>query len=488
MFRFALVGFSFLASALSATASNSLNMIGDTIYMNGVQDGDCYQLTADTPRQGGGVWSNKMIDVTAPWSFTSQIYLGSKNWRGSNGVAFSLQANSKMELPDSSISVWYASIPNSFACEVDTNWDRGDSNSLDHLQLVSVAGVNEHTAITNEATTGNIEDGEYHTFEITWDPLIDYMTVTLDGEDIIKTTVDGGISQYLNGATEAYFGFTATTDQVYTNEHRVCFNDESVTLIETTTPALPPVTAGGDPHFTMWTGEKYDFHGACDLVLLQNPHFHDGLGMDIHIRTKFTLEWSYIYSAVLQIGHETLEVMGGKKNQYWINKVEGKDLSHGISGFSITFEEVNSKTREFRVDLKDGSVILFKTFNNFIKVDVDGANYVRFTASRGLMGSMEGKKVARDLKTVIDDSEAFGLEWQVLVTEPILFHNIEGVQAPQKCLLPSAASRPKRRRLGQTTLTLNDAELACVLVREQDHDACIFDVLATNTKDIAGAY
>jgi hypothetical protein len=238
----------------------------------------------------------------------------------------------------------------------------------------------------------------------------------------------------------------------------------------------------------MWTGEKYDFHGACDLVLLQNPDFHDGLGMDIHIRTKFTLEWSYIYSAVLQIGDETLEVMGGKKNQYWINKVEGKDLSHGISGFSITFEEVNSKTREFRVDLKDGSVILFKTFNNFIKVDVDGADSVRFTASRGLMGSMEGEKVARDLKTVIDDSEAFGLEWQVLVTEPVLFHNIEGVQAPQKCLLPSAASRPKRRRLGQTTLTLNDAELACVLVREQDHDACIFDVLATNTKDIAGAY
>lgn len=253
----------------------------------------------------------------------------------------------------------------------------------------------------------------------------------------------------------------------------------------------PPTDTGayGDPHFKTWTGEQYDFHGACDLVLLQNPGFQNGLGMNIHIRTKFTLEWSYIASAVLRIGDETLEVMGGEENQYWINKVEGgEDLSHSISGFSITFEEVTSKSREFRVDLRDGLVVVLKTYGNFVRVDIEGEISDNFSDSYGLLGNVDGEKVARDLETRLIDNEAFGLEWQVLGTEPMLFHNIEGVQAPEKCALPSAASRSKRRRLGQSTITVNDAELACARVREDDRDACIFDVLATNTKDIAGAY
>merc|ERR1712151_735138 len=55
--------------------------------------------------------------------------------------------------------------------------------------------------------------------------------------------------------------------------------------------------AKGDPHFKLWDGKAYDFHGICDLVLLHNPEFNNGLGMDIHIRTKKMKHWSYIKTA-----------------------------------------------------------------------------------------------------------------------------------------------------------------------------------------------
>jgi len=35
-----------------------------------------------------------------------------------------------------------------------------------------------------------------------------------------------------------------------------------------TTTIKPQPSANGDPHITMWTGQKYDFQGGCDLVLL----------------------------------------------------------------------------------------------------------------------------------------------------------------------------------------------------------------------------
>jgi len=236
----------------------------------------------------------------------------------------------------------------------------------------------------------------------------------------------------------------------------------------------------------MWTGEKYDFYGACDLVLLKDPAYGNGLGMDIHIRTKFTEQWSYISTAVLKIGDETLEVMGGHKSKYWINKVEGQELSSSISGFPISRKEGISVSTEYEVDLMDGSVVFFKTYKNFVRVEVDRAKSADFAESLGMMGSYEGKKIARDGKTVVEDNNEFGLEWQGLPSEPMLFHNVEGAQAPEKCPLPVKSQA--RRHLRESKISIKDAQIACARVSGEDRDSCIFDVLATNDKDMAGAY
>ena len=46
----------------------------------------------------------------------------------------------------------------------------------------------------------------------------------------------------------------------------------------------------------------------------------------------------------------------------------------------------------------------------------------------------------------------------------------------------------KKRRLGETMTTQKDAEAACAEVSQEELDPCLFDVQATNDKDIADSY
>merc|ERR1712125_149749 len=160
--------------------------------------------------------------------------------------------------------------------------------------------------------------------------------------------------------------------------------------------------AKGDPHFKLWDGEAYDFHGICYLVLLHNPEFNNGLGMDIHIRTKKMKHWSYIKTAVIRIGNESFEVMAERKhNYYWNNRIAGdeeiytmKELPATISGYNIQFRKINSQQLEYTIVIGNNKnnnnneknkkktneiktknkkdkeeKIVFKTWNNFVRVD-----------------------------------------------------------------------------------------------------------------------
>ena len=96
---------------------------------------------------------------------------------------------------------------------------------------------------------------------------------------------------------------------------------------------------------------------------------------------------------------------------------------------------------------------------------------------------------ARDGVTILDDPNEFGQQWQVLESEPMLFHSVEGVQHPTECAMPDPnLSEKKRRRLGESAISPEEAVQACTHVGELEFDACIFDVLATNDKGIARAY
>ena len=267
-------------------------------------------------------------------------------------------------------------------------------------------------------------------------------------------------------------------------------------------------TAGGDPHFKTWTHDKYDFHGACDMVMLSNPEFDNGKGMHVHIRTKIRFSWSYIESAILNIGQDTLEIMGGDMRRYWINGVfgsSGKEFPTKIGGYTVGYVKKDKgprKQRIYTMDLGNGEKVVLKTYKDFVSVDLmAGEGGESFASSVGLMGSYTtGDKLARDGETILNDPIAFGQEWQVLATEPKLFHSLEGPQQPlQQCEMPAKRRLNKnkgKQRLGQPeveempaiTISQAVAEAACRRVTGEDRDICIFDVMATNDVDMAGAY
>lgn len=265
-------------------------------------------------------------------------------------------------------------------------------------------------------------------------------------------------------------------------------------------PMPGPIVAGGngDPHFTMWSGEKFDFHGGCDLVLIDNPGFANGLGMTVHIRTKINTWWSFIETAVIRIGNDTLEVIGGDHNhgnRYWINGERGdQDLAEThtfkgkMAGFDLHFRQITKKQRRFYMDFDHkGDAVSIETFKDLVRVNIKATSSEQFKESVGIMGPYpQGTKVARDGTTVLSDPDVFGKEWQVLETEPKLFHTVGGVQHPAACEMPLPTKT--KRRLGESLITEEAATVACARAHDGEKDACIFDVLATNDMDVAGSY
>mmetsp|Transcript_21508 Transcript_21508/g.53139 ORF Transcript_21508/g.53139 Transcript_21508/m.53139 type:complete len:591 (+) Transcript_21508:74-1846(+) len=267
------------------------------------------------------------------------------------------------------------------------------------------------------------------------------------------------------------------------------------------TPTSPtPNESGsqGDPHFKTWKNEHFEYHGQCDLVLASDDTFADGLGLDVQIRTKLVRYWSYIKSAAIRIGTDIFEVEGNadtsEELRYWTN-LEFRGPVTTVGGFPVIFK---SRTRQAMketivIDLSSkypGSMIEIQVWKEFIKFNFLNATAEAFGNTIGMLGDFHtGKTVGRDGSTVFDDFTFFGNEWQVLPADNMLFHTTEHPQFPSICIEPEDPQGERRRRLEETSVSMEDAEKACSrLTDELDRKDCVYDILATQDLDMAGAY
>lgn len=246
-------------------------------------------------------------------------------------------------------------------------------------------------------------------------------------------------------------------------------------------------TAGGmnDPHFKTWSGKMFDYMGECDLVLSHAPKFTENKMLDVHIRTKARYDYSFIESAVIRIGAEILEV--GSFGEYFLNGVEGAKLPATISGFPITRTQKNKKTVIFEVAIAGEEKIVVRTFKDWVSVTIENADAARFVDSHGMMGEFgSGKLLARDGKTIIEDANEFGAEWQVREGEPMLFQSARHPQYPHVCIMPDPAIK-EGRRLGAGDVSVEEAEKACASWSVETREGCIHDVIASGDLELADA-
>eukprot|EP00797_Seminavis_robusta_P030338 Sro631_g178391.2 (129) ;mRNA; f:4869-5255 len=124
-----------------------------------------------------------------------------------------------------------------------------------------------------------------------------------------------------------------------------------------------------------------------------------------------------------------------------------------------------------------------------VSVKIHGATKEHWARSVGIMGSFDGKLLARDGVTVMEDTDAFGQEWQVQPYEASLFQLTREPQAPHKCILPADKMAKKNsRRLGEQSISKEEAASACAYLGESARkEACMSDVIAVGDLDIAKA-
>jgi len=314
-----------------------------------------------------------------------------------------------------------------------------------------------------------------------------------------STTSDSSSST--SSAEETFSPGETVTDG--NGEECVLETDCSCTPVAQRTSAEVPSGTKGDPHFIMWNGAHFDFHGGCDLVLVDVPGYNHGQGLKIHVRTKVETWYSYVERVAVQIGEDVLEVKGGfSKRRFILNgsPMATRKLTqeNGVLPFTVGGNPVHYLTQKDHVSWKvsihlpDGQFVSLRTIKDWMRVDIENPLPEYFGSAKGLMGPFkrnaeEDQMLGRDGASIMEDPILFGQEWQVQ-GEPSLFMAHEGVpQFPQTCEMP-VAERSMKRLLGESDLTYDMAEQACEHLPKDEVDDCIYDVIASSDMDIAGAY
>ncbi|KAL3937744.1 MAG: hypothetical protein SGBAC_007205 [Bacillariaceae sp.] len=255
----------------------------------------------------------------------------------------------------------------------------------------------------------------------------------------------------------------------------------------------PETGVHGDPHFKTWKNEHFEYHGQCDLVLLKDPDFANGVGITIQIRTKLVRYWSYIKQVAIQIGDDILEVQGssdlGGSHNYWLN-FEFQSALESLGGFPIT---LNPSGDRYTIDLDSlfpEQKIVLKHHKEFVGVDFIKGTSASFGKTVGILGDFNtGKTVARDGATILNDFNELGTEWQVLPSDGKLFREISFPQFPAQCIEPENPRGDRARRLAESTISEEAAEAACSHLKdEMDQKDCVYDIVATQDLDMVGAY
>lgn len=186
--------------------------------------GDCYVLTPDLAWQQGTAWCNVPIDLSQPQTIQYNLFFGSKDTTGADGIAFVLQNQGVGLTGAFGQGLGYQGITPSVIVEFDT-FQNGFDPGNDHVGL-TLNGEPDHTAVANAGNPVtpfpfNIEDGNWHSVRITWDPTSLTMKLYFDCQLTLTYTNDI-LNNVFSGSPVVWWGFTSATGGA-ANLHQFCY-------------------------------------------------------------------------------------------------------------------------------------------------------------------------------------------------------------------------------------------------------------------------
>jgi gliding motility-associated-like protein len=232
-----------MCQSLAVFGQYQLNGVATQLSCN------CYELTPNTANVGGSVWNTNQIDLSDPFDFTFDVWLGCDEW-GADGIAFVLQPVNVNQGGYAS-SLGYGGIVPSVAVEIDT-WPNDVTMSdppEDHIAIMQ-NGINDHGSVNNLAgpvvassTQNDIEDCAWHTFRVVWTPSVNALTIYFDGA--FRTSYTGDIvNNIFGGSSNVYWGWTGGTGGA-SAEQRFCNTIEP----DFTLPGTTDICAGDQVTF-----------------------------------------------------------------------------------------------------------------------------------------------------------------------------------------------------------------------------------------------
>lgn len=204
---------------LTMTTRSAFSQVANPYYLIGsaTQDNcNCYTLTPELNSVNGSVWNIYKISLRDSFDFRFNVFLGSTDAMGADGIAFVLQPIST-QIGTQGGGLGFAGVSPSVGVTIDT-WQNTDSNDplFDHIAIQKngdlVHGTQNSLAapVTALANQDNIEDGKWHMLRVQWDPVSKVLKASMDGIDRVSTTVDL-VAEVFRNDPMVYWGFTAST-------------------------------------------------------------------------------------------------------------------------------------------------------------------------------------------------------------------------------------------------------------------------------------
>lgn len=269
----------------AAQADNPYHMNGNAYQENC----NCYTLTQDLVNQSGSVWNKNKIDLTQPFDFKFNVYLGCNDSPGADGIVFVLQPIST-SVGTSGQGLGFEGVSPSIGIAIDT-WQNIDFNDpyYDHIGIYKNGDLNNTAPAPNRlagpvtalAGSDNIEDCQWHTFRITWDATSHLLSAQMDGVDRVQAVVDL-VKDIFGANPQVFWGFSGATGGG-TNWQRFCtslnpgFNldDDQKTCYPT--PILFKDSSTSFGSIVKWFWDFGD--GSSDFTQSPPPHVYPEPGI-----------------------------------------------------------------------------------------------------------------------------------------------------------------------------------------------------------------
>jgi len=181
------------------------------------------QLVPAVLSQAGSAFATQKISFECSFVYEFEAYLGTNTINGADGIGivFHNDPDTTAAIGTRGQGLGAAGLENGIVLELDI-WDNGvgaDVGDISNDHGMIWDSDDQNSSLTTAVSFGELEDGLWHDVQIYWDA--ECMKILYSVDDLVGAVFTGDlVNDYFGGASEVFFGFTASSGGAF-NDQRV---------------------------------------------------------------------------------------------------------------------------------------------------------------------------------------------------------------------------------------------------------------------------